>query len=524
MSTPPFEYLPGRWADDALVRWRHAPTRPSHERLVALSTSASAPRRGESAKASVWDRRAAIHVARRLGFGATPEVVNALAALTQTQAVNAILDAARDAPALADPAWIGDAPPPPGSPPATVTAYVQANRDRIDEVEWGVYLRMMGDGEADPIQALGLALRERLALVWHDHFVTEVGVYQVAPWLHRYWATLRDGALGDVRALTHAVGLTPAMLVYLNGADNRAGNPNENYARELMELFTMGILGPDGSPNYTEADVQELARALTGWSVDLYGDLGAHFVPEWHDTGSKTILGLTGAWSYDDVVPLLFEQRPVEIATYLCRTLYRAFVYAEPSANVVNAMANVLIAADWQIEAVLRELFASPHFISENVMGARIASPVESAVGLFHSARRTPDPRRRKLIRDNTTAAGQSLFNPPDVSGWPGHRAWMDTSRLAARWHTAERILQTQTDLRAVALAMPHPYVADTLVAELADLFLGLPLDPVRLGECVDLLLGGAPATSWDPTEDGAEARLVGLVAHFTTLPEHELI
>ncbi|MEM1054896.1 MAG: DUF1800 family protein [Bacteroidota bacterium] len=524
MTAPPFEYLPGRWADDAFVRWREAPARPSAQRLRHLSTSEPDASATLTKQPGAWTRQEATHFARRLGFGATPEAIEALTAMTQAQAVDAVVDAAVAASDLPTPDWISEAPPEPPAPPEVIAAYNQANKERVEETEWGVYRRMLGDGHEDPIQALGIALRERIALVWHDHFVTELDAYTIAPWLHRYWSTLRDGALGDFRVLVHRIGLEPAMLCYLNGADNRAGQPNENYARELLELFTMGILAPDGSPNYAERDIQELSRALTGWSVDAYGDLNAHFVEDWHDTGRKRIFGQRGRWDYDDVVPLLFAAREAEIAAFVCRKLYRAFAREDAPANLVGQMAQVLIATDWRIESVLRAMFSSSHFVSDEIIGAKIKSPLENAVGLYRSVRRRPQPRRRKLIREITELAGQTLFDPPDVAGWPGHRDWINTSRIATRWWGTEKILQAETDLRAVALALPDPSTPSRLAADLAELFLGLPVSDANREAFTEILLGGIPAASWDPAADGAEARLVGLVVYLASLPEHELV
>ena len=313
------------------------------------------------------------------------------------------------------------------------------------------------------------------------------------------------------------------MLIYLNGVQNRVGSPNENYARELLELFTMGIEGPDGTPNYSQADVQELARVLTGWSIDVYGTLDAVFVPPWHDSGTKTVFGQTGAWGYDDVVPLLFGQRDSQIAHFVARKLYTEFVYAVPDEAVVADLAAVLLAHDFQIEPAVRALLKSAHFFDGATVGARIKSPATLTLGLHRELGLAGSPDVFETIRFVMNLLGQRLFQPPNVAGWPGYRAWLDTDALPLRWLLGDYLLAQEQTLQALALDLPNPIDAAALAADFAAFFLGVPLDADDEAALVEILLNGIPPYEWNPFDPGAEGRLFGLAAHLLRLPEYQL-
>ena len=540
-ATPPvyegtFEPMPGQTVRHGRVQW----AKP-HERGTRVARAANAPAtRGAAAtraRASSsglapyapsadapWDRRRALHLLRRTGFGATRPAVDAVLALSPRAAVDAIVDGAAALGPLARPDWV-DVPPPHWTAPAAERqAYSRATSQWANTFEWETYTRFMGEGATEPLARVAVAFRERMTLFWSGHFVTHWGTYFLAGWLWRYWSLLRTHALGDFRQAVHDIGINPAMLVYLNGIDNRVWAPNENYARELLELFTMGITAPDGSANYTEADIQELSRVLTGWGADYYGDLEAHFIPDWHDGNPKTVFGQTANWSYDDVVPLLFGARGPEIAHFICRKLYRHFVYAVPDEAVVAEMAALFQAEDWQIAPVVKALLNSAHFHEREVIGTRIKSPVENNFGFHTALGRTPDPERRGFIWWTMWLAGQVVFEPPTVAGWPGYREWVDTGTLAMRWLVSEWYANGDEDLRAYALTLPGAYDAAALVTELSELMLGQPLSPEAHAQAVDILLNGIPAYEWDPNRSGAVWRIRALAQHLGRLPEHLLV
>ncbi len=525
--------MPGQIVRGGHIAWGSQPPRPTPEHLAALGPASGA--RGDRKSSAglspyvpsadqPWDRSRALHLLRRTAYGATLPAIDAALARSPEAAVDALVDGAIALPERTRPSWADDAPPHWSAPAAERQAYNQRTSEWANEVEWEVYRAFMGEGEAEPLARAAVAFRERMTMLWHDHFVTNWSEYFLAPWLVRYWGLLRQRSLGNFRDFVRDVGTNPAMLVYLNGVQNRRGAPNENYARELLELFTMGITAPDGSPNYTEADIRELSRVLTGWGVDTYGDLESHFIPDWHDTGSKTVFGQTGEWGPDDVVPLLFGARGSEIAHFVCRTLYRAFVYAVPDEVVVAEMAALLQASNWEIAPVVRALLKSEHFFSDAFVGTRLKSPVENAFGYHTAIGRPADPERQGFLWWAMWLAGQVVFEPPTVAGWPGHHEWVDTSTIAMRWMLTEWYVQGDDALTAYILTLPSAYDAAALAADLADLLLGQPLAPPALADAVEILLGGIPAYEWDPSANGAVWRLRALIAHLGRLPEHQLV
>ena len=541
---PPLEALPGqRVPDDVAARWR-AP------RNVASAEERRAAQRGTDGEPlglktglapyvptadAPWDRARARHLIRRTGFGARPAATDLALAMSPGDAVDALLDGAMALPPLDVPPWIDDAPPHWTAPQAERDAYRDANQQRITDTYSQAVDQMLSRGAADEWSAACIGLRERMALMWHSHVVTELDTYFLGPLLNRYATLLRRNAFGNVRTLVDEVGRDPAMLIYLNGVENRAGNPNENYARELFELFTMGIDGPDGSANYTQLDVTEAARALTGWGIDYYGEtdtpLESLFVPQWFDDGAKTIFGQTGDWGYDDVVRLVFEQRGPETAHFVCRRLYRTFVHHVPDETVVAAMAAVMVDAQYEVAPVLRALLKSEHFFDAGLRGAAIKAPLEMQVGLWRQVGIDPDVEAEEdpdfwgSLYWAAHLAGQRLYYPPNVAGWPGGRTWVDTSRLTLRWSVVSWVVWRQDVYRAMLIPYPPEirYQVRPVARAIADDWLGLPASDAQVEEVVARLLNGQDEQYWNPDDPSAENRIRGAVRYLTELPEFQL-
>ncbi len=517
---PGFEYQPGRFEDGRLgIRWTEAP--PERDTGTAPIGAPLNTRSGLEpyvpSSDDPWDRRRALHLLRRTGYGADPAAIDAVLGSEPKEAVDAIVNAALAAPLPPPPSWIDEPAPPPGSPPEVVTEFMEQN------ISWLYEVKAEVASESLALQHAGTALRERLAMFWHDHFVTSNHSYVLTAWLYRYLTLLRTHALGDFKQFVHEIGITPAMLVYLNGVQNQVGDPNENYARELMELFTMGIDYPEGTPNYTQTEIEELARVLTGWSVDPYDTLEAVFVPEWHDNGEKTVFGQTGNWGYDDVVPLLFGNRSEAIAHFIAEKLYSLFVYEIPSPSVVDDLADLLLTHDFQLEPVVRTLLMSAHFFEDVTIGARIKSPFDMATGLVRETGFVLDEGVIERINQGLFALNQRIFAPPNVAGWPGYHAWLDASSLPARWAYADGYLTEQHVLQALALKMPDPYTIEVLTADFAELFLAIQLDQDDLDQLVEIVLNGLPPYEWNPLDPGTESRLLVLVAYLLQMPEYQL-
>ncbi|MBV9848226.1 MAG: DUF1800 domain-containing protein [Armatimonadetes bacterium] len=274
-------------------------------------------------------------------------------------------------------------------------------------------------------------LEEKMTLFWHGHFATANYKVDNPKWMWQQNQTLRTHALGNFRSLLQAITRDPAMLVWLDGTDNRKGHPNENYGRELQELFTMGV----GS-GYTEKDVQEAARAFTGWQVDREAG-SAVFRPERHDDGVKTFLGETGNFGGDDIIDIIVRQPAT--ATFLCAKLFRFFVHDDPTPADLKPLTEAYFGSGYEIRAVVGAILKSPAFYSPQAMYAQIKSPTEYVVTLMRTLDAPMSAAEGSF--DRVKEMGQELFNPPNVKGWPGGQTWMNTMTLLARVSFASRVI-----------------------------------------------------------------------------------
>jgi hypothetical protein len=272
-------------------------------------------------------------------------------------------------------------------------------------------------------------LREKLTLFWHDHFATSVNKVTSTQLMFQQNMTLRKHALGKFEPFLQAMSKDPAMLIWLDSNANVKGKPNENYARELMELFSLGV------GNYTEKDIREAARAFTGWQTE---EGGFNFEAGKHDDGEKTVLGKKGKWNGDDVVKICVEQPAC--ALFIARKLYRFYVSdAETPTNTFLApLADAFRKSGGDIKEMVRRILSSRHFFSEHAYRQRIKSPVELTVGAVWSLTNREVPQTALVPRQEDM--GQALFAPPNVKGWPGGTAWLNTSTVLSRHNFARAI------------------------------------------------------------------------------------
>lgn len=288
-----------------------------------------------------------------------------------------------------------------------------ANIKRLN-LEW---LKEMGRAENQ--------LREKMALFWHGHFAVRVrGYAQVESYIN----TIRKYALANFGDLLMAVSKEPAMLRFLNNQQNRKNSPNENFARELMELFTLG------RGNYTENDIKEAARAFTGWGFNDEDEF--ELKVHQHDYGTKTIFGKTGNWEGEDVIRMVLENP--QTAKFICSKVYRFFVSDQIHTERIQQMADVFYKSNYDIPSLLKYLFNAPWFYADEVAGSLIKSPVELIVGLNRGlgiAYSNPQP-----LLAVQRVLGQTLFFPPNVAGWAGGRNWIDNSTLITRLNLPKRL------------------------------------------------------------------------------------
>jgi uncharacterized protein (DUF1800 family) len=267
-------------------------------------------------------------------------------------------------------------------------------------------------------------LQEKLTLFWHGHFTTSAKDERAALLMWNQNELLRRQATGNFREYVRQISRDPAMLDYLNNQQNRKKHPNENYARELMELFTLGI------GNYTEDDIKQAARAFTGWGHD--GE-DFYFRKNDHDDDEKKFFGRVGKFDGDDVIEMIL-QKPA-CAKYISSKLFKYFAYDDVEEPVAEALSGLLHESKWEMRPLLRTILTSQAFYSEKAIGSQIKSPIQLVVGTIHMLGLDPPPGR--MLEGALNQMGQVPLQPPNVKGWPGGRSWINTSTLFVRYNTA---------------------------------------------------------------------------------------
>ncbi|HSV11381.1 MAG TPA: DUF1800 domain-containing protein [Hanamia sp.] len=280
-------------------------------------------------------------------------------------------------------------------------------------------------------------LREKMSLFWHGHFACRViNIYFQQQLLN----VIRQNAFGNFGDLLREVSKSPAMLSFLNNQQNRKQHPNENFAREVMELFTMG------RGHYTETDIREAARAYTGWGFNVKGEFVNR--PFLHDNGSKTFLGKTGNFDGDDIIDIILEQKAT--AKFITAKIYKYFVNDEVDNEKVEKLAGKFYRDNYNLRNLMNEIFLSEWFYEEKNIGTRIKSPVELLVGIRRLIPMELEKPEAQLLFQRVL--GQVLFYPPNVAGWPGGKNWIDSSALMFRMRlpqivtNAEEFLITPKD------------------------------------------------------------------------------
>ena len=350
----------------------------------------------------------AAHLLRRAGFGGTMAQIQALVGQDRATVVEAMLNAA---------------PEPSIAPVGGVNAN---NWEQFMALTQWWYSRML---------ATAAPLVEKMTLFWHGHFCSAHDKVNDAVLLYRQNQTFRDNALGNFGALTHAVGRDPAMLLYLDNDPNVKGRQNENFARELWELFTLGV------GNYTQDEVVASARAWTGHGVsEGKGTPTYLYTDARHDHGTKTIFGVSADWDGDEVLDLtltngakgltLGVDRQVVAARFIARKLWAYFAYPNPDPSIVDGLASVFVSSGWDVKAVVRTILNHDAFYSSNAKQGLVRSPVEFMVACMkYSGISAGDAHPEWYAQQ----MGQQLFNPPDVSGWKSNSYWISAASFWAK-------------------------------------------------------------------------------------------
>jgi uncharacterized protein (DUF1800 family) len=492
-----------------------------HER-TARTASGLEPYRGP------WNSQTAGHLLRRAMFGASRSEVSAAANSSLASVVGALLAV--------------PAEPAPPVDPTTGTTWIGAAFNSDSDSRCIGYVRAWWLG----LMALqGVSIREKMVLFWHNHFATDATTVQDSRYLYRQNALLRQYALGNIRDFVKSISVDPAMLVYLNGYRSRGdGNyvPDENYARELQELFTIGKgpqRGPDDYTNYTEADVKAAARVLSGWRILGYrtttsSDIGSYFDPTKHDTRDKqfssayqgTLIrgGPDGQRELNDLVDMIFRQEATSL--YLCRKLYRWFVYYDidtyTEQNVIVPLARIMRESDYEVAPVLSALFQSAHFFDANNIGCQIRNPLDftlATIRLLNIA--VPSPATQTAthyslfasVRSTASVLQMSPLDPPAVAGWEPfyqipeyYRLWLNTVTLPARWGYTDSLvnglkfgtLRVAVDPLALVVQLPAPEDPYRLVEDLARQLFSIQISSAQRDNLVfNVLLPGLPDYEW---------------------------
>ena len=385
------------------------------------------------------------HLLARTGFAASPAEIEALSPLTRAQAIERVLGNTRTVASTRPPTWVDDRP----GPRPTSEAERRARRQRWRAQAFELMRWWLGE-----MIATDSPVTERMVLFWHGHFTTSAQKVKASPLLYRQNVLLRRHALGDFRTLLHAIARDPAMLLYLDGARNRRGKPNENFAREVIELFTLG------EGNYTETDIKEAARAFAGWSVQR-SDRDFVERRRWRDQGPKEVLGLRGNLDGDAVLDALLAHP--RTAQRIVEKLWRHFVSETPEAAIVTKLADDF-RRDWQIRPLLAALLGTEAFWAPAARGRLVKSPVVLVTGTLRqfTVPLPDDGRLRRLLR----SLGQTPYLPPTVEGWPEGEGWIGSATALARDAALQRFVR-RTAFDAWLAALPPTWRRADRVAEL---------------------------------------------------------
>lgn len=398
---------------------------------------------------SEWNESAVFHLLRRAAFGGTPSEVIRLTAMTSEEAVDYLVDYER-LPEY-EPILVLDPMLAKRGIPTAIESFDTGKKQRY----WQAW-RKADRLQLERIRAWWLErmaysprqLEEKMTMFWHGHFTSGYREVACSFLLLRQNKLLRDHAMGNFRTLAHRISRDPAMMLYLDSVRNRKRHPNENYARELLELFTLG------QGHYTEGDIKEAARAFTGWSLK---DGEFKFRPGQHDDGLKTFMGEEGRFDGDDIVDIVLR-RPA-CHRYIVSRLWEFFCYKNPEMSVVDGLAATFRDSGYEIAPVVRRILLGRGFYGQRARGQVIKSPVHIAVAtvrILGIAVFDPLSMSRSM-----TAMGQSLFQPPTVKGWDGGRSWITIATLFNRYNYAGALIYGERARRPKGQQMTMQIAAD---------------------------------------------------------------
>jgi uncharacterized protein (DUF1800 family) len=379
-----------------------------------------------------WDQEKARHLLNRAGFGIPPAAVARLAAMKPDEAVSAFVDYEK----FPD---VSEAPPTDlpqrfsyrelRQQVATMTEEEKRKFRQEKQKEAREAMVLLESWWLNRMRTSQRPLEEKLTLFWHGHFATSAEKVKEPQANLQLNQIFRSNASANFDQLTRAVGKSAAMMRYLDQIQSSRQHPNENWARELMELFTLGI------GHYTENDIKEGARAFTGWA-DRDGEF--FFDSRRHDSTPKTFLGRTGNFDGDKIIDIIMEQPAC--AEFISKKLWKYFAYDDPEPEVVTGLAETMRKNKYEIKPVLRQMFSSQAFYQPKAMHSQVKSPSQLVVGLMTQLN-APLDSKPPVAQLAMRAMGQQLFYPPNVKGWDGGKAWINTNTLLIRYNFANYLV-----------------------------------------------------------------------------------
>lgn len=372
-------------------------------------------------------------------------------------------------------------------------------------------------------------MTETMTLFWHDHFATSVEKVFYPQSMYVQNRTLREHAMGNFKDLVMDLSFDPAMLLWLDGQYNYVGDVNENYARELLELFTLGV------GHYTQDDVREAARAFTGYvTTDAVNTI---FVPGLHDYGQKTFLGQTGNWNGFNIVNIVFQQD--ETARFVVRKLYKYFLDEYPDEVLVEDLASTFRTSGYEIKPVLQRMFSSQRFFDSNFRGAIYADQLDRGLGLLRSLEITgagltdPSGIQYSWVIYYQSITGELLLQPPNVGGWPGYRSWVNSFTLP--WKRTFGISLMDGEVLGTDIVMrfqPHAFVLfnvsnpddpNVIVDEVSTVYYGMTPTPQVRASLMQALLAGGSEQDWEFPSATSNDQIRAFMRLFVRMPDFML-
>ena len=384
-----------------------------------------------------------------------------------------------------------------------------------------------------------LNITEMMTLFWHNYFASAYSKVFYPQAMFQQNNIFRTYCMGNFKDLIRQVTFGPAMMIWLDISNSKKEAPNENFARELMELFTLGV------DNYSQDDVIAASRAFTGYitnGLDTNYDFEAMegwgpWWTNWHDFDDKTFMGQTGPWTGDDIISIILDQD--NCAIHICKKIYQWFLYNEPNMEFIDEMANVLRNNNYELKPALEYLFSSEHFYDTNFKGANIQNPVQLYLGSLKKLKMHDQPFDINFFCEIQNHLGMVLFEPPDVNGWIGYRTWINSNTLPLRKAMLCALVDHESPFGSFGNYINIPLIANSLVNQndnsyhieqiinnLSLIFFGIPVGQTLRDQLLNIALDGAEPYDWDinlPAYNAQWSRMKNLLQHMIKLPEFQL-